>query len=290
MANDREVLREVWDGRLPIKFSIGEEDRELLLTEKDPYYILVPRMTYLPLLPVKKHFESAIPVTDSSDNQPTELWFSYKDVPLKWQIPIGVLYDLVGGDTLPWEIKLRISEFPADKLSRLGTNIEEIVRSSFIHNVKEAGYMKHRGAVMMHLLPDQHTQLWRGLHRDKFDDFWKINHRLMEHIDNAPYRCIPFRIYSGIHDRYIQKFFKPMTKDEKLTTLGQLLKQFLPESVVESDDSDDPDVIKSYEVSHGWKVKIHGIETPLNTPIQWLSEHLSHADNFLYIVTVNSNS
>ena len=30
--------------------------------------------------------------------------------------------------------------------------------------------MKHRGAVMMHLLPDQHTQLWRGLHRDKFDD------------------------------------------------------------------------------------------------------------------------
>ena len=27
MANDREVLREVWDGRLPIKFSIGEEDR-----------------------------------------------------------------------------------------------------------------------------------------------------------------------------------------------------------------------------------------------------------------------
>ena len=44
------------------------------------------------------------------------------------------------------------------------------MRSSFIHNVKEAGYMKHRGAVMMHLLPDQHTQLWRGLHRDKFDD------------------------------------------------------------------------------------------------------------------------
>ena len=42
-----------------------------------------------------------------------------------------------------------------------------------------------------------------------------------------------------------------MTKDEKLTTLGQLLKQFLPESVVESDDSDDPDVIKSYEVKFG---------------------------------------
>ena len=40
------------------------------------------------------------------------------------------------------------------------------------------------------------------------------------------------------------------------------------------------------QVTEGWKVKIHGIETPLNTPIQWLSEHLSHADNFLYIVVV----
>ena len=27
MANDREVLREVWDGRLPIKFYIAEEER-----------------------------------------------------------------------------------------------------------------------------------------------------------------------------------------------------------------------------------------------------------------------
>ena len=29
MANDREVLREVWDGRLPIKFYIGDEDKGL---------------------------------------------------------------------------------------------------------------------------------------------------------------------------------------------------------------------------------------------------------------------
>ena len=27
MANDREVLREVWDGRLPIKFDIAEEEK-----------------------------------------------------------------------------------------------------------------------------------------------------------------------------------------------------------------------------------------------------------------------
>ena len=44
-----------------------------------------------------------------------------------------------------------------------------------------------------------------------------------------------------------------MTKDEKLTTLGQLLKQFMPDSVVELDDTEDPDIIKSYEVRN----KVH---------------------------------
>lgn len=289
MANDREVLREVWDGRLPIKFYIGDEDKEVLLRETDPYYILVPRMTYLPLLPVKKHFENAIPPLDSN-NHPTEVWFSYKDVPLKWHIPIGVLFDLVAGDSLPWEIKLRISEFPSDKLTRLGTNIEDVVRSSFIHNVKEAGYLKHRGAVMQHLLPDQHSQLWRGIHRDKFDDFWKINHRLMEHIDNMPYRCIPFRIYTGVHERYLQKSYKPMTEEEKLTTLGQLLFQFMPECVEESEESIGPDITHSFKVSAGKTIKVQGVEPPLNTPIQWLSEHLSHADNFLYIVVLEKGA
>ena len=39
-----------------------------------------------------------------------------------------------------------------------------------------------------------------------------------------------------------------MNEEEKLTTLGQLLKQFLPECVVELEHNDNPDIIKSYEV------------------------------------------
>ena len=61
----------------------------------------------------------------------------------------------------------------------------------------------------------------------------------------------------------VQKFFKPMTEDEKLTTLGQLLKQFKPEAVVELDETEDPDIIKSYEVR----------ATGLNRP--YLSTHLA---------------
>ena len=35
MANDREVLREVWEGRLPIKFSLAEEDKVSLTVYPD---------------------------------------------------------------------------------------------------------------------------------------------------------------------------------------------------------------------------------------------------------------
>ena len=31
------------------------------------------------------------------------------------------------------------------------------------------------------------------------------------------------------------------------------------------------------------QVMIHGIEPMLETPLQWLSEHLSYPDNFLHI-------
>jgi len=32
-----------------------------------------------------------------------------------------------------------------------------------------------------------------------------------------------------------------------------------------------------------YSITIQGIEPPLETPVQWLSEHFSHPDNFLHI-------
>lgn len=31
------------------------------------------------------------------------------------------------------------------------------------------------------------------------------------------------------------------------------------------------------------KVKTHGLVPPLDTPLQWMSEHLSYPDNFLHL-------
>jgi len=62
----------------------------------------------------------------------------------------------------------------------------------------------------------------------------------------------------------------------ELRTLGDLLHEFVPEAFTSG----------SGAIDNEWRVVIHGIEPPLETPAQWISEHFSHPDNFLYIVLV----
>ena len=42
MADDREVLRELWDGRLPIRFSLAS-DEVVSMEQPDSIYLMVPR-------------------------------------------------------------------------------------------------------------------------------------------------------------------------------------------------------------------------------------------------------
>ena len=44
---DREVLQEVWAGKIPAMFSLSEQDCGN--TIPDPCYLMLPRMSYLPL-------------------------------------------------------------------------------------------------------------------------------------------------------------------------------------------------------------------------------------------------
>ena len=44
---DREVLEEVWAGKIPAMFTLSEQDCGN--TSPDPCYLMLPRMSYLPL-------------------------------------------------------------------------------------------------------------------------------------------------------------------------------------------------------------------------------------------------
>lgn len=107
MANDREVLRLIWDGKIPICFNtdptevVGMQHPEpmFLMGESVKIYIMsllvisatiplltVSRLTYLPLVTEKvtKHFNRYI-----ANEHQDEVWFACNGRPLKWNYPIG---------------------------------------------------------------------------------------------------------------------------------------------------------------------------------------------------------
>lgn len=115
MPEDREVLREVWDGRIATCFNLFQDDLYTMAVP-DPCFLMLPRLSYLPLVTekvrqsknnftlktiffstslsfykVKKHFHKFV----HPDRQDSEMWFDFDGVPVKWHLPIGLLFDQV---------------------------------------------------------------------------------------------------------------------------------------------------------------------------------------------------
>lgn len=262
-VEDREVLREVWEGRIPTVFTLAEED----VTEEsspDPFYLLLPRMSYLPLTSDKiyKHFCKEKP----TENQQDLLWFQYKGTPLKWHHPIGALYDLFkGGESLdndeglPWQVTVHLSNFPDQTL--IPYSSREKIESNYMSNIKEADQLKHGGRVVSTMLKKDHMQLWAGLQNDKFDQFWAINRRFMETSGDENFKHIPIRFHLSNDGSVMQKLVKPTSETGALVTIGQLKDLYYPSSIL----------------------VIQGVRPSDSTPLQWLSKHLSYPDNFLHI-------
>ena len=90
MVEDREVLREVWEGRIPTAFNLASEDVTTAISP-ETFYVMLPRMSYFALATekVKKYFSKFV----SEDSVSGEVWFSFNGNPIKLHLPIGVIYD-----------------------------------------------------------------------------------------------------------------------------------------------------------------------------------------------------
>lgn len=206
---DKEVLREIWHGQLPLCFKMHQDDISGM-QRPEPYYMMVSRVSYFPLVldRVVKYFCRFM-----DQNKPTtaDMWLDYEGQPIKWHHPIGLSWDLFGSHyDLPWGLILHFSEFPAKELVRCNTKAS--IETTFMSSLKEADALKHKGAVIKNMVKKDHNQLWSSLVNDKFDQFWLINKRLMERNDNELFRYIPFRLYLPDYT-YVQKSIRPCTTE-----------------------------------------------------------------------------
>jgi autophagy-related protein 5 len=151
---DYETDRLIWGGKVPVVFTLDPIERiqqGVANSAVDACYLLVPRCSYLPLCTEKlrKHFNA--PLVQAKEN---ELWFDYKGVPLKWNTPVGVLFDAMVSDALPWQITVHFRDYPEKTILRC-TDLS-ILESYFINRVKEAVVLRH-GTVQIDGIQSQVT-------------------------------------------------------------------------------------------------------------------------------------
>ena len=140
-----------------------------------------PRLSYLPFLLPRLHAFYSPNLIDP-EVIPYDGWFSFEDVPLKWQYPLGLLYDLFSGtppaltdaqdsaheennvgEGLPWLLTLHFTEWPEQALVRPDAE-GKMLHDAFINSVKEADFLRNGTAKgIMSLSKDDSTQLWNAV-------------------------------------------------------------------------------------------------------------------------------
>ncbi|KAG0502170.1 hypothetical protein HPP92_002242 [Vanilla planifolia] len=151
-----QAMRYVWEGAIPLQIFLHESE-VTTLPPPPPVMILGPRLGYLPLLvpTIKPYFNETLPPGVDS------VWFDYKGLPLKWNIPTGVLFDLLCAEPeRPWNLTVHFRAPPGDIL--IPCDGEDSVKWSFINSLKEA---------------DQ-SELWQSLIKGNMDGYARVSSRL----------------------------------------------------------------------------------------------------------------
>jgi len=201
------------------------------------------------------------------------MWFEYNGRALKWNHPIGVLYDsFASGDGLPWRIVVHTQMYPSSLLRCEG---KDAIEAHFIAQLKKASYLKHGTTKVDGLSSERdRKQLFIGLADDDYEQFRQVNEKLMTPRDGHWFKHIPFRVYVVDLDVVAAQ---PENNVEVIE---------LPFPSYKEDGSPNTlqDLISALGLAAPGKAVLHGVEPATDTPLQWMSEHLSHPDNILHMV------
>ncbi|XP_022143382.1 autophagy protein 5 isoform X2 [Momordica charantia] len=168
-----EALKFIWEGAIPLQIHLHESE-VTTVPPPPPAMVLAPRIGYLPLLAsqIKPYFSSTLPPGVDT------IWFEYKGLPLKWNIPTGVLFDLLCAEPeRPWNLTVHFRGYPKQLL--IPCEGEESIKWSFINSLKEADYIFNGSSknVMSLSQPDL-VELWRSVLNGDLEAYLHISSKL----------------------------------------------------------------------------------------------------------------
>eukprot|EP00808_Paulinella_micropora_P029093 g73972.t1 len=280
----------LWEGRVPVLLKLAARE----ITQMDaplPLCVMLPRVTYLPLVAheVRRHFESYAPPLED------ELWFSLNGVPLKWNIPVGALVDMLQTATnepLPLHITVHFQSFPADKLMRCKSVFT--VRSHFFNALKESLFLEYGSSqAVMGVAQGDFGALWEAIaspDKTSFERWAGARGKILAAVSAGSGKAIddcerlPVRVLVSGHGlgaplgfTCIQQPVPRVTDRNEQQTLQSLCELILPGVCL------DP---ITGEKKHDVEVLVQGTRPPLSTPLRWLCSHFIHPDFWLYVIVV----
>ncbi|KAJ1664956.1 autophagy protein 5 [Coemansia sp. RSA 1646] len=305
---------------IPIELQLAAADAiELLASAVLPepfqtFYMLVPRVSYMPFMVTKIKEQWLNPMLEMSGLsnthtviKETDIWFEYRGQPLKWHYPVGLLYDMLVSDVehgeLPWALTLHVRKFPPEA-ALVPSPSRQSMRDMFMAMVKEADFIRNGSTKrVMDLSKADQMQLLDGIHNHEFEKYFAIHSIIVSNNGGNKQRggapkAIPMRFYmasepqeansegskeaatnAGMAQFHISQYPVPLTKDEaEQATLADAFRicYEIPEQAGDA-------------FVTNCACLCQGISVPWETPVSWLAENFFYADCFLHLVVVNTS-
>lgn len=166
------IREKIWDGTIPVQISLAENEARRF--ESHVYYQVLPRTSYFPvhLTPVLKYFQPYLNDPNTALDT-SKWWLEFENVPIRWNWPVGLSYDLLTGNnpdegieltstSLPWALTLHYKEYPKTYL--LAYEGLDTLRSYWLNQLKEADCMRSGNAkAVMSLSTEDTNKLWESV-------------------------------------------------------------------------------------------------------------------------------
>ncbi|KAF1326514.1 Autophagy protein 5, partial [Globisporangium splendens] len=252
------IEQKLWCGRIPVVFSLHPSEVTTLHAPR-PFYAMIPRMSYLvaQTREVVEYFRDAAPPFGGLHG--AQIWFEAPGgTPLKWHLPFGVLWDMLGGSddasVLPWPITVHFQGFPSEEPQAGDVLAQRVDESDY----GDAGSPAESDLDQRH---QNYREATKELHMEASDSVSPSN----------PLRMLPIRVHVD-KEPAIQMPIAPFSSgaEGQEKTLHDVLSYLLP------------DLFPSQEC----KVVVHGIPVPPEVSVLSLYRNFAYPDGFLYVSVI----
>jgi len=239
-------------------------------------------------------------------------------VPLKWQLALGLLFDLfspcVGAEqhnlpsqqqqqqqqeALPWKITLHYSDPP---LSLIPLDVcGKTQHDNFINSVKEADFLRNgTGKIMMGLSERDSTALWRSVQGHDLGAYKGVAGKFYAGGDEGwALRHVPLKVYIPASDTSnATGGGNTILEEEQVRASVRVVQGLVPPLMSGGGGKEEvqtlgtalhallPTVFPSRRSYIHAQAVLHGAVVPLAAPMRDLMQFASYADGFLHVAVV----